>query len=239
MWTNKKWRQVSIYRFSNRHYAFDGTCIISPRQWTKYEEPYPSPSMSKLRPLGCNRLRCAWRHEQNSSQSTIATCGSAIRHQPWISTLPNFSVHTLFFETFIHPLRILSPTQVLHRVRHNASTFNFRYLLSFLKLSSRYPVRLLLLRLPVNSTFSYICPPIICFRRQFLHNTRMWPTQSAVLRFLLCRKSLSSLTLWNTSSFLVSNFRRVPNVVCFLLGNSPASEFYMLTFRNVLSVPSS
>jgi hypothetical protein len=28
-------------------------------------------------------------------------------------------------------------------------------------------------------------------------------------------------------------------VVCFLLGNSPASEVYMPTFRNTLSVPSS
>jgi hypothetical protein len=28
-------------------------------------------------------------------------------------------------------------------------------------------------------------------------------------------------------------------IVCFLLGNSPASEFYMPTFRNTLSVPSS
>jgi len=28
-------------------------------------------------------------------------------------------------------------------------------------------------------------------------------------------------------------------VVCFLLGNSPASEFYMLMFQNTLSVPSS
>ena len=28
-------------------------------------------------------------------------------------------------------------------------------------------------------------------------------------------------------------------VVCFLLGNSSASEFYMPTFRNTLSVPSS
>jgi hypothetical protein len=28
-------------------------------------------------------------------------------------------------------------------------------------------------------------------------------------------------------------------VVCFLLGNSPACEFYMLTFQNTLSVPSS
>ena len=35
-------------------------------------------------------------------------------------------------------------------------------------------------------------------------------------------------------SFLISNSRRVLNVVCFLLGESPASEFYMLTFRNTL-----
>jgi len=39
--------------------------------------------------------------------------------------------------------------------------------------------------------------------------------------------------------FLISNFLRVLNVVYFLLGNSPASEFYMPTFRNTLSVPSS
>ena len=31
----------------------------------------------------------------------------------------------------------------------------------------------------------------------------------------------------------------VPKDVCFLLGNSLASEFYMPTFRNTLSVPSS
>jgi hypothetical protein len=36
------------------------------------------------------------------------------------------------------------------------------------------------------------------------------------------------------SMCLISNFRRVLDVVCFLLGNSPASEFYMPT-----SVPSS
>jgi hypothetical protein len=35
--------------------------------------------------------------------------------------------------------------------------------------------------------------------------------------------------------FLISNFRHVLNVVCFLLGNSPASEFYMPAFRNTLS----
>ena len=38
---------------------------------------------------------------------------------------------------------------------------------------------------------------------------------------------------------LISNFRLVLNVVCFLLDHSPASEFYTPTFRNALSVPSS
>jgi hypothetical protein len=32
--------------------------------------------------------------------------------------------------------------------------------------------------------------------------------------------------------FLIANFRRVLNVVLFLLRYSPASEFYMPTFRN-------
>ena len=35
-----------------------------------------------------------------------------------------------------------------------------------------------------------------------------------------------------TKITLISNFRRVLNVVCYLLGDSPASEFYMPTFRN-------
>ena len=38
---------------------------------------------------------------------------------------------------------------------------------------------------------------------------------------------------------LISNFRRVLNVIYFLLSDSPASEFYMPTFRNTLSLPSS
>jgi hypothetical protein len=41
------------------------------------------------------------------------------------------------------------------------------------------------------------------------------------------------------TDFLISNFRRVLNVVCFLLGNPPASEFYLPMFRNTLSVPPS
>jgi hypothetical protein len=42
-----------------------------------------------------------------------------------------------------------------------------------------------------------------------------------------------------TKVFSISNSRRVLNVVCFLLGCSPASEFYVPTFRNTLSVPPS
>ena len=38
---------------------------------------------------------------------------------------------------------------------------------------------------------------------------------------------------------MISSFRRVQNVVCFLLGDSAASDLYMPTFRNTLSVPSS
>ena len=40
-------------------------------------------------------------------------------------------------------------------------------------------------------------------------------------------------------AFLISSFRRVLYVVCFVLGNYPASGFYMPTFWNTLSVPSS
>jgi len=38
----------------------------------------------------------------------------------------------------------------------------------------------------------------------------------------------------NVFVFMISYFCSVLNVVCILLGNSPASEFYMLTFRNTL-----
>jgi hypothetical protein len=39
--------------------------------------------------------------------------------------------------------------------------------------------------------------------------------------------------------FLISNFRRVLNLLCVLLGVSPASDCCMPTFRNPLSGPSS
>jgi hypothetical protein len=46
-----------------------------------------------------------------------------------------------------------------------------------------------------------------------------------------------SLVLSIGTDFLISNIRPVLNVVYFLLGNFPASEFYMPTLRNTLSVP--
>jgi len=41
--------------------------------------------------------------------------------------------------------------------------------------------------------------------------------------------------------YICNNFisNNTKYVVCFLLGNSPMSEFYMPTFRNTMSVPSS
>jgi hypothetical protein len=39
--------------------------------------------------------------------------------------------------------------------------------------------------------------------------------------------------------FLISNFRLVLNVVLFFGEESPASEFYVPTYRNTLRVPSS
>jgi hypothetical protein len=45
-------------------------------------------------------------------------------------------------------------------------------------------------------------------------------------KLMFCIKSLHE--------FLISNFRLVLYVVCFLLGNSPTSEFYMPTFWNTV-----
>jgi hypothetical protein len=68
------------------------------------------------------------------------------------------------------------------------------------------------------------------------------------LHYILLRSGYYIIKLHSTTRvqflvffkiLLISNFRHVLNVVCFLLGNSPASEVYIPTFRNTLSVPSS
>jgi len=53
----------------------------------------------------------------------------------------------------------------------------------------------------------------------------------------------ASLRIWNevfnrSSVCLISNSRRVLNVVFFRLGDTPGSEFNVSTFRNTPSVPS-
>ena len=68
-------------------------------------------------------------------------------------------------------------------------------------------------------------------------------------KFCLKRFSFEEELSWILSSInirlqvkyplLISSFRRVLYVVCFLLGNYPASGVYMPTFRNTLYVPSS
>jgi len=54
-----------------------------------------------------------------------------------------------------------------------------------------------------------------------------------------CRLTINHRTkrIQHRTRLLISNFRRVLNVVVFLLGDSPAFEFYVPTFRN--TVPSS
>ena len=66
-----------------------------------------------------------------------------------------------------------------------------------------------------------------------------WTVQLPGAVLSKCRESgrhgaCSSRRTYCFVPFLISNFRHVLNAVCFLLGNSPASEFYMPTFRNTL-----
>jgi hypothetical protein len=82
--------------------------------------------------------------------------------------------------------------------------------------------------------------PVICF--MFLHHFLMFLCP-APFHEIISGHFQSFLTTGGVRSkcwvFLISIFRRVLYVVCFLLGDSPASEFYKPTFRNTLSVPSS
>jgi hypothetical protein len=53
--------------------------------------------------------------------------------------------------------------------------------------------------------------------------------------FILLQNSATlDIHVQTSTQFLISNFRRVVNVVFSLLGDSPASEFYLTTFRNTL-----
>ena len=70
--------------------------------------------------------------------------------------------------------------------------------------------------------FNFLCP----FYNSVWKSKHVADRRKNVLRVCYRRKE-----------FLISNFRRVLNVAFLLLGDSPASEFYMPTFWNTLSVP--
>ena len=55
----------------------------------------------------------------------------------------------------------------------------------------------------------------------------------------LVREGVVVICEYLIKEFLISNFRRVLNIVCILLGISLASDCGLPTFRNPLSVPSS
>jgi len=73
---------------------------------------------------------------------------------------------------------------------------------------------------PCDYTYS-CCTPVPCFKNM----------QKKVINRMQILKQCQL--------FLISNFFHVLKVVCFLLGNSPASEFYIPMFRNTLCVGSS
>jgi hypothetical protein len=52
--------------------------------------------------------------------------------------------------------------------------------------------------------------------------------------FSLCTSWRLMRVVLYIHSILISNFYRVLNVICFILVNSPVTEFYMPTFRNTL-----
>ena len=97
----------------------------------------------------------------------------------------------------------------LHIVLSRASSFNSQYPLLSLRSSSNF--LLLLPCLLVTSICPFIFPSITCFRRHFL--SKMWPIQLAFRFIISCRIFLSSLTLSNTSSFLIRSVHLIFSIL--------------------------
>jgi len=82
---------------------------------------------------------------------------------------------------------------------------------------------------------SYACCSVIS--QSFSLMIQIYRFTKCVCFYLYLWNQVISLTSSVTPTallFLISNFRRVLNVVCFLLGDFPVSEFYMATFRNTV-----
>jgi hypothetical protein len=87
-----------------------------------------------------------------------------------------------------------------------------------------------------TETLGLQCIKLDPFPVEILVSTQL----KAAAHTLLYRRIRSRTSVFRI--FLISSFPRViiysEEVVCFLLGSSPASEFYMPMFRNTLPVPS-
>ena len=104
---------------------------------------------------------------------------------------------------------IASPKRVLHREWSRTSPFNSLY--AVLSLRSSSSCLHLLPRPTVTSILPSIFPSVMCFRRQFLH--KMWPIQLTSFSIIQCRILLSSLTLCNTSSFLIRSAQQIFSIL--------------------------
>ena len=114
----------------------------------------------------------------------------------FLSFIHSFFIHLVVcLTTGPKPL----PKRAFHIVRSIASSLKWEYpLLSFRSSSSFLR---LLPRLPVTSILPFIFRSITRCRRQLLR--KIWPIQLAFRLLMSCRIFLCSLTLCNTSSFLI------------------------------------
>jgi len=101
------------------------------------------------------------------------------------------------------------PKRALHIVRSRASSFKWEYPLLSLRSSNSF-LRLLPC-LPVTSIPPCIVPSITRCRRQFLR--KMWPIHFAFRLRISCRVFLCSLTLSNTSSFLIRSVQLIFSIL--------------------------
>ena len=143
----------------------------------------------------------------------------------------NLHAHTYtFIHSCIHSLcnlsynrSVASSRVTLHRVWYSASSLYFWYHLFSLRSSSSCVY--LLPHLPIPSIFH----SIICFRRQIF--CKVWPIQLAFLLFIVSGIFLSSISVWNISSFLT----RLVQLISILPQHhiSKPSWYFWFTFRSV------
>jgi len=129
------------------------------------------------------------------------------------------SLHNLSYNRFITSSKV-----TLHRVWHSAPSLYLWYPVFSVRSSSSCVC--LLPRLPIPSIFR----SVTCFRRQIL--CKVWPIQLAVLRFIVSGIFLSSLSVWNTSSFLMWVVRLIFSILPHYYISKPFWHFWS-TFRNV------